>query len=124
VLASNLNRDFHTDINPQSLLRDLTEAPHIKDTTKSVVLLGGCNLSNTAPYISAMGYKVWDLSQRGLVPSGGCIDSLIAYITASDIPCDAAVILDLFGNSVYRWRSQSRVEMDTICLALWGCVRM
>ncbi len=88
VLASNLNRDFHTDINPQSLLRDLKEAPNIKDTTKSVVLLGGSNLSNTAPYISALGYKVWDLSQRGLVLSGGCIDSLIANITASDIRCD------------------------------------
>jgi hypothetical protein len=106
VLVSNLNRDFHTDINPQSLLRDPIEAPHIKDTSKSVVLLGGSNLSNTAPYITALGYKVWDLSQRGLVLLGGCIDSLIATITASDIPCDAAVILDLFGNSVYRWRQE------------------
>jgi hypothetical protein len=106
VLVSNLNRDFHTDINPQSLLRDPIEAPHIKDTSRLVVLLGGSNLSNTAPYITAWGYKVWDLSQRGLVLSGGCIDSLIATITASDIPCDAAVILDLFGNSIYRWRQE------------------
>jgi hypothetical protein len=27
-------------------------------------------------------------------------------ITASDIPCDAVVILDLFGNSVYRWHQE------------------
>ncbi len=65
MLVSNLNRDFHTDINPQSLLREPIEAPHIKDITRSVVLLGGSNLSNTAPYITAP----WDI--KSSISHGG-----------------------------------------------------
>lgn len=76
VLAKNLNRDFHIDLNLQPLQKESYEVPHTKESTRTIVFLRSINLSCTFNYLYRPCFPVIDLLQRGLVLSGGCMEDL------------------------------------------------
>jgi hypothetical protein len=74
-------------------------------------------------HCAGLGHKVINLTQPGWVISATNVESLLNMRRETNIPKNAKIILDLFGNGTYRWKQEdstealpSKLAQVTICL--------
>jgi hypothetical protein len=114
ILIDNLNRDFDTNLNPDIIVAKSwagelkTSAEQILDTAaeteKHIVLIGSSNIRRLAPFIKSAGFSVTDLSQPSWLATPDNVEFLATKLNTLGLPPDTAIILELFGNSTFRFR--------------------
>jgi hypothetical protein len=74
------------------------------------VALGASNLKKCVKHFMDVGYDVIDLTIPGWVVSAANVENLMKTIKDTNIPSNAKVVLDLFGNSACRWAQEDGTE--------------
>ncbi len=72
--------------------------------------LGTSNLEKRVKHFMDVGYEVIDLTIPGWVVSAANVENLLKVIKDTNIPSNAKVVLDLFGNSACRWAQEDGTE--------------
>jgi hypothetical protein len=110
VLLEALNRDLLAEVKPTILLRESTEEQHSMEDDRTLVAIGASNLKRCVQHFEEVGYRVIDLTIPGWVVSAANVESLLDTIKGIDIPPNARIIFDLFGNSFCRWSQEDGTE--------------
>ena len=109
-LRSELGRDFSVALSPQdNLLRAQGQAPadRVKDHFyKHIVVVGASNMRQTAPALRVKGASVHEVTHWGSVTCQQDVNRARSDILKVRDGKDVAVILDLFGNTAYRYEQQ------------------
>ena len=107
-LATSLRRSFSFTANPEVILA--REPATISERAKeprpnlTIILAGASNLGSLKPIFEANGANVVDLSKPGWIITEKNVADLITELTPYASMEDTAVIFDLFGNSVYKFK--------------------
>jgi hypothetical protein len=114
ILIDTMNRDFQTCLNPEIIILNswagLSDGAEKMDETiasepnNHVVLIGASNTRRLAPFLKAAGYTVSDHTQPGWLATLENIEFLTAKLNSIGTLPDTVVILELFGNSTFRFR--------------------
>jgi hypothetical protein len=114
TLIDTMNRDFQTCLNPEIIIANSWAGPDdsaekmdemiASQPNNHVILIGASNTKRLVPFLKAAGYTVCDLTQPGWLATPENIDFLIAKLNTIGTLPDTIVILELFGNSTFRYR--------------------
>ncbi len=107
-LSTSLCRGFSFAANPEAILaRDPpAQSEGDKESAKvlTIILAGASNLGSLKPIFEANSAVVVDLTKLGWMATESNIDALQKELNAFADLEDTAVILDLFGNSAYKFK--------------------
>jgi hypothetical protein len=114
-LIETLNRDFSTNLNPNIIVANSwISEKHVVDSlpgdgkipvkSETVVMVGASNMRRLIPHIKAAGYEVIDLTQSSWLATPDNIEKIAEKIRSLRLEPDHITILELFGNSMYRYR--------------------
>ncbi len=104
ILFTTLNRDLMTGLNPETLLlMENEKREDAKETTSHMVLIGASHLRRTIPYLRRLGYDVTDVTKPGRMASAAAVAEVLSQLRGTTVPVNAAVIIDMLGNSSSRW---------------------
>jgi hypothetical protein len=70
---------------------------------KSVVVIGASNMRRLVPILQANGFAVSDLSSPGWLATEENVSTLIRTMSTTTLPPGSFVIMELFGNTVFRF---------------------
>jgi hypothetical protein len=114
VLIENLNRDFETNLNPEIILlnnwagdnscTDSNVDMEAAESGNHVILVGASNMRRLLPFLKSTGISVTDLTQPSWLATPENIDYLASKLNTIVPEKNSIVILELFGNSTYRYR--------------------
>jgi hypothetical protein len=114
VLINCLNRDFNTNVNPEIVIAnswagsgtepDPSDNMDATGLTNHVVLIGASNMRRLIPFLKSNGHSVTDLTQSSWLATPDNIDHIIAKLNTISPDSSTTVILELYGNSTYRYR--------------------
>jgi hypothetical protein len=114
VLLESLNRDFNTNLNPEVIIanswafepeeNDSQQDMEAAQPKNHVVLIGASNMWRIIPFLKQAGYSVTDLTQPSWLATPDNIDYLIASLNTICPGKETTVVLELFGNSTFRYR--------------------
>jgi hypothetical protein len=77
-----------------------------KENIKHLVLIGASHLKRTIPHLQRLGYEITDVTSPGRVISVAVVEQVRDQLKGTSIPAAAVVVLDLFGNSSFRWEEE------------------
>jgi hypothetical protein len=113
-LIETLNRDYSTNLNPNIILENSWVADSFADPDEDsvpdpekpnrVIVAGASNMRRIIPLLRAVGLEVTDLSQSAWLATPENIAILVEKLRLADPDENTTVILELFGNSTYRYR--------------------
>jgi hypothetical protein len=107
VLFTTLNRDLMTGLNPETLLSMGNEKREdAKETTTHLVLIGASHLRRTIAYLWRLGYDVTDVTKPGRLASAAAVGEVLGQLRGTTVPVNAAVVIDMLGNSSSRWEQE------------------
>jgi hypothetical protein len=117
ILIDTLNRDFSANLNPGTILarswaeKEDTMDLHEEDTAaagmdmhRHIVLLGASNMKKLVPHLILAGYSITDLTVPSWLATPESIDYTISALNSLAIEPGYTVVMELFGNSTYRYR--------------------
>ena len=76
----------------------------VKDEITHLVLIGASHMRRVAPILRDRGYTVLEYSLPGGVPTDENLEALLKDLQRLQKPAGTALVFDLFGNFVYRFR--------------------
>jgi hypothetical protein len=89
---------------PPKLPEELPVSGTAPESRKKIVVAGASNMRRLIPALKLAGYEVVDLSQPSWLATVENIELLASRLIALDLSPDTVVILELFGNSTFRFR--------------------
>jgi hypothetical protein len=103
ILLSTLQKDFSIASGPEVILQRPNNMLEDMKTNKTVVCIGSSILQQQIPLLKGAGYTVVDLTRPGWIATDENINTLIKNMSELTLEPGFSVILDLFGNSSYRY---------------------
>jgi hypothetical protein len=108
------NRDFSTNLNANIIIADslvsenaTEKSPGSEKTQvepKTVIMVGASNMRRLIPHIKAAGYNVVDFTQSSWLATPDNVEKLAEKIISIKLEPDHIIVLELFGNSTFRYR--------------------
>jgi hypothetical protein len=102
-LATVLSRDFRIPISIGGIPENAVQAKRDKGRITKLILVGASNLRRTAVHLASQGYEIIDMCTPGWMATPGSIEVLVGKLKVHAGTENFAIILDLFGNSTYRY---------------------
>jgi hypothetical protein len=103
ILLSTLQKDFLIASGPEVILQRPNNMLEDMKPNKTVVCIGSSILQQQIPLLKGAGYTVVDLTRPGWIATDKNINTLIKNMSELTLEPGFSVILDLFGNSSYRY---------------------
>jgi hypothetical protein len=89
---------------PTKLPEELPVPGTAPESRKKIVIAGASNMRRLVPALKMAGYEVVDLSQPSWLATAENIELLASRLTSLGLSPDTVVVLELFGNSTFRYR--------------------
>jgi hypothetical protein len=93
-----------TDPGPPNKLPEEQPVPVPVQAKKTLVIAGASNMRRLIPALRLAGYEIIDLSQPSWLATAENIELLANRIVSLDLGPDSVLIIELFGNSTFRYR--------------------
>jgi len=111
VLVVALNRDFSAGVDPVLCNVRITDVmstlnPQDSLTPPTLIVVGASHMRRTIAHIKTNGGTVVDLTTQGWVLNARNCSELVDKISAVDKSGGVVVVLDLFGNTSYRYKQE------------------
>jgi hypothetical protein len=117
ALLNSINKEFKANLNPHIMIANswvtdpgqdvvLPEEPPAEKikSKKKIVIAGASNMRRLVPSLKMAGFEVIDLTQPSWLATCENVELLTEKLTSLNLDTDSVVILELFGNSTYRYR--------------------
>jgi hypothetical protein len=115
VLIETLNRDYATNLNPAIITASswakfpemhdpLPEERPLNQKNTTLIVAGASNMKRLIPSLKATGSEITNFTQSSWLATPENVDILADKIRKENIGPDTVIILELFGNSTFRYR--------------------
>jgi len=102
-IIDSLRTNFSVPICPEKILCKAASEGNAPSSISKAIVVGASIMKQTVPFLKDCGLEVTDLSRGGWVASPTSVTEMEAKLGESHADRNTVVILDLFGNSTYRF---------------------